>query len=409
MAMAQATAADESAPNHPSAKWMGVIGWLAHNMAVGTTVGSLGVMAASIAERTGMEKETALLGGPLVMLGSALVAPLGGALIARASLRLCMFAGAAAALIGFGLLVLMPSVYTYFGACFLLFGPAMAVTGSLGPATLVTRWFGRNRGLALGLVHVNLLAAALPIACAQVLKHSDAQTVYIVLAALVGVLLVPATLLARDRPPGDVSSSGDAQAPASGLTLGQILARPAFWCLAIASSAIITSIMVLTFGLVTMAEGMGYSRDVGAFLQTVMALSGMAGSILFGWLADKLGGFKGLALLAFDFAVLMALLLLKLPYPVLVGVIALLGLHGAGMVPNVSRALAATLGQESFSRAFGLSSFLSVVFTAAGLYGMNLSFHKLGDYSGSTIGLVALLVVAIPLALTARKWSATRG
>jgi MFS family permease len=196
-----------------------------------------------------------------------------------------------------------------------------------------------------------------------------------------------------------------AQAAPGGLTLREIVSRPAFWCLAVASSAIITSIMVLTFGMVTIAEGMGYTREQGAFLQTLMALSGMAGSILFGWVADRLGGFKGLALLAFDFALLMAMLLFKLPYPALMLVVALLGLHGAGMVPNVSRALTSALGQESFSRAFGMSSFLSVIFTAAGLYGMSLSHKILGDYSGSTVGLVALLLVAIPLAFAASRRS----
>jgi sugar phosphate permease len=316
---------------------------------------------------------------------------------------MCMIAGSVAALLGFALLVFAPSKLTYFGACFLLFGPAMAVTGSIGPATLVTRWFGRNRGLALGLVHVNLLAAAVPIASAKILEHSSAQTVYIVLAVLVGALLLPASFAARDYPPGAQSATDAAHAP--GMTLSEIIRQPAFWCLAIASSAIITSIMVLTFGLVTMAEGMGYTRKDGADLQGIMAIAGMAGSILFGWVADRLGGFRGLALVAFNFAILMLLLLFKLPYPALVAVIALLGLHGAGMIPNVVRALASTLGQESFSRAFGLSSFLSVAFTAAGLYGMNLSHRLLGDYSGSQIGLVALLLLAIPLALSARRYA----
>lgn len=409
--LAHSATEDASAPpNHPKAKWIGLIGWLAHNLAIGTTVASLGVMAAAIAERTGMERETALLGGPLVMLGSALIAPVAGALVARFSLRLCMFVGAVAALSGYVMLALVPSILVYFGACFFLFGPAMAITGSIGPATLVTRWFGRNRGLALGLVHVNLLAAALPVVCSLVLKESNSTgTVYLMLALMIGVFLVPATLAARDYPPdtGTAPAGANAQA-AGGLTLGQIVQRPAFWYLAIASSAIITAIMVLTFGMVTMAEGMGYSREEGAFLQTIMSLSGMVGSILFGWLADRLGGFRGLALLAFDFALLMILLVLELPYAALVVVIALLGLHGAGMVPNVSRALAATLGRESFSRAFGLSSFLSVAFTAAGLYGMNLSHKMLGDYSGSTLGIAVLLLIAVPLALTAGRFATTR-
>ncbi len=408
MAGAAATA-DEGLPIHPNAKWMGLIGWLAHNLAVGTTVGTLGVMASSIAERTGMEKETALLGGPLVMLGASVVSPFAGALIARASLRLCVLAGALAALLGFALLVFVPSKLVYFGSCFFLFGPAMSISGSIGPATLVTRWFSRNRGLALGLVHVNLLAAALPLGASIVLKQYGADTVYVVLALMVGVLLVPAALAARDYPPGVGRDAGNsAQTAAGGLTLGEIVRRPDFWCIAVAASSIITVVMVLTFGMVTMIEGMGYSRETGALFQTIMALVGMAGSVLFGWVADRLGGFRGLALVAINFAILLALLLINLPYPALVVVIALLGLHGAGMVPNASRALASKLGPESFSRAFGLSSFLSVFFTAVGLYGMNLSHKLLGNYSGSTIGLIMLMLIAAPLALAGSRQVASR-
>ena len=285
----------------------------------------------------------------------------------------------------------------------------MSISGSIGPATLVTRWFTRNRGLALGVVHVNLLAAALPLGASIVLKQYGANTVYVVLALLVGLLLVPAALAARDYPPGaDGDAGASNQAAAGGLTIGQIVRRADFWCIAVAASSIITVVMVLTFGMVTMIEGMGYSRETGALFQTIMALVGMAGSVLFGWVADKLGGFKGLATVAVGFAILLALLLLQLPYWALVVVIALLGLHGAGMVPNASRALAAKLGPESFSRAFGLSSFLSVVFTAAGLFGMNLSHKLLGNYSGSIIALIVLMLVAAPMALAGSRPVASR-
>ena len=54
------------------------------------------------------------------MLGSALAAPLAGSLVARSSLRLCMVAGALAALLGFILLAIVPSQPVYFAACFVL-------------------------------------------------------------------------------------------------------------------------------------------------------------------------------------------------------------------------------------------------------------------------------------------------
>jgi hypothetical protein len=133
-----------------------------------------------------------------------------------------------------------------------------------------------------------------------------------------------------------------------------------------------------------------------------MAFSGMAGSIIFGWIADRLGGARGLALLAFNSAVLFTLLLLDLPFAALAVVIGLFGLHGAGMIPNLSRALAHSLGQGSFSRAFGLATACGVPFTVIAVMGMATVYTRTGSYAPAITALAVLLVVAAVLAFTAR-------
>lgn len=189
-----------------------------------------------------------------------------------------------------------------------------------------------------------------------------------------------------------------------GLTVPQILRTPAFWMLAFAAGVVITGIMVMTFNMIPFAESIGIDRNRGALLQATMAFSGMAGSILFGWVADRIGGARGVALIAALMAlVLVALVVSQPPFALALVLIGLFGLCGAGMVPNVSRALAASLGQHSFSRAFGLQSALSVPLTAIGIWAMGASFTRTQSYSTAIFGVAIAMALVVPLALASGR------
>lgn len=382
---------------------MAVIAGISHNVVVGCLMGSFSVMLASVEQRMGVTREMSTVGGPIVIFGSALIASLVGPLMGKYSLRLLMCIGACLSLAGYLILAFTTSYPLYLASYALLFGPSMAIAGSVGPATLVTRWFNRNRGLALGLVHLSIVITVIPVLCNWMLEQHGAQTTYLMLAAIVGVCLVPITLMIRDHPPLSLQPSAagehDAEHQDKSVTVGQILKQPVFWALSLVAALIITSIMVLTFNMVPLAESLGIDRARGALLASVMAFSGMAGSVLFGWIADKIGGAKGLALLAFNSSVLLGLLLLDLPYVALAVVIGLLGLHGAGMIPNLSRALAHSLGREGFSRAFGMSTALSVPFTVIGIMAMATAFTRTGSYVPALLGVAVCLLFAVPIAL----------
>ena len=82
--MQAATAgAEDGAPNHPLALRMGVIAGFSHNAVIGCIMGSFSVLLATAAATSGMTTEQALLGGPAVMLGSSLAAPIAGDAMTR--------------------------------------------------------------------------------------------------------------------------------------------------------------------------------------------------------------------------------------------------------------------------------------------------------------------------------------
>ena len=406
MAAALAASAGD-APNHPNAKWMGLIAGLSHNIIIGCLMGSFSVMLASVETRMGVSRAESSLVGGLVIFGSAIIGAFVGPVMAKYSLRPLMFLGAALMVAGFLILAFTTSYPLYLASYLLLFGPSMALAGSVGPATLVTRWFSSNRGLALGLVHLSLVVAVMPLLCTWMLANYGAQATYLTLAVLTGVILFPATLAIRDYPPGAQLEAAEVAAPDS-LTVPQILKTPAFWAIAMVAGLIITSLMMLTFNMIQIAASLGITGYDAALLQSIMAFSGMAGSILFGWVADRIGGGRGIALIALNSALLLLLLQIDMPYAARAAVIGLLGLHGAGMIPNVSRALAHSLGSESFSRAFGLQAALSVPFTIVGIAAMGLAFDRTGSYGLALNGVALAMLLGIPLALYAASRKLSR-
>ncbi len=276
--------------------------------------------------------------------------------------------------------------------------------GSVGPATLVTRWFTRNRGLALGVVHLPVVIAVLPVALNAYLKSHGAQASYLALGTFAAIALVPLTLLARDYPPGyrkSAATASGARTADGSFTVPQLLAAPRFWALCIAAIASMTSSVVLSALLVPMGVSWGFSRGQAALLASGMSAVGLLGSILFGWIADRLGGARALALIGLDCAILWALLALHWPFPIVAVIVGLIGMHGAGAIPTLSRGLSDVFGQASFSRAFGLNTIIGLPFIALGVIGAASVQAATGSYVPAQLAIAGFFVVAIGLALYA--------
>lgn len=381
---------------------MGVIAGVSHNVVIGTIMGSFSVLLASVQQRLGVSAEEAAAGIPLVLVGSSILSPFVGVLIARLSLRLLMMVGALMTVAGHFLLAFTNSYALYLVAYGLFFGPAFTLSGSIGPATLVTRWFSRNRGLALGLVHLPVVIGVVPWLLERALHTYQPATLYAVIGIFSALAMLPLIMQIRDHPP-----SGETVAPEpaekrttdGSFSIAQLLARPRFWALCLAAIASMTSSVMLGSLLVPMGTSWGFARSDAALLQSIMSLVGIAGSVLFGWVADKLGGGRSLALIGFNCAILWLILLQHPPFVVAAIVIGLIGLHGAGAIPTLGRGLSDAFGQASYSRGFGLNTLIGLPFIAIAVVGSARIFSITGSYDGAITAMAAFFVLAIVFGL----------
>ena len=392
-----------AAPNHPLAVRMAAIAFVAQNAGVGFMFGSFGLLLEPVEAKLGIARDTSSLGMALVMLGMALCAPLVGMLSARFSLRMLMMAGAVMSAAGYALLAVAGTVTAYLAAYGLLIGPGLALVATVSPATLVTRWFDQGRGRALGLVHMPILVAAMPLACAAVLAAAGLAATYMMLAGGMALLVLP-LLAVVDRPP--VVAESVAHESSGGLSEKALLQQPSFWALTLAAAAISTGGTLLVTHLAPMVGGWGFDVAEGATLLSVMALAGIAGSLLFGWVADRMGGAIALAVNCVNQGLLWAVLLLKPNFPVMLVVIGLIGVHAAAITATFGLALSQRLGAASFGRAFGLSSLLTLPFLVAGVPVGAWFYVNTGSYAGAIMTQIAFYAVGAVAAIATAR---TRG
>jgi MFS family permease len=391
----------ESQGNHPLAPRMCAIAFLSYNVVLGCLFGSFGVLVPAVEAKMGVNRDLSSVGLPCVLLGLALTAPIAGALANRFSIRLLMLTGALMNLAGYAILAISPSIILNLFVYALLLGPGQALAAIVMPSTLVTRWYNVNRGRALGVVHMPIVPGAMPLLVNAALRNFGLSATYWLLAAVIAVSLVP-MLFAIDFPPGS-ARAGDKGVPHGeeanqGISVRGLLGSTRFWALSVAAASVICTSTVLSAHLVPMARGWGIDATRSAGLLGVAALTGMAGALSFGWLSDRLGGARTLALLCLDSAILWALMLFEPPVPVLLSIVALMGLHGAAIMPTLGMSLSQHFGRASFGRAFGIAYLVALPFNLLAVPAAAHVYVRTGSYSDALIGMIGFLIIAAVLA-----------
>ena len=394
--------------NHPLAFRMAAIAFVTQNMTVACIWGAFSVLLTAVETRLGVGRELSTLAVPCVALATAVLAPITGMLASRYSLRLMMLSGAVLSVAGFVVLALADSYPLYLVAYGLLLGPGMAV-GAVLPSTLVTRWYAVNRGRALGIVCTPIFIAIVPLLSSWVLQSYGLSATYAMLAILSAAMVVGA-LFVVDHPPaleGASALAAEAGAPVKPVrSMVELLRSPGFWVLTLAFVSSITGSVVITSQMTPMAQSWGLTATLGATLLSIQSLAGITGPVLYGWIADRLGGALALAVLVLVAALLWTLLLIHPNFAGIAVVVALIGVHGAAAVPVLGVALSEGFGRESFSRAYGLVNLLNLPFSVLCVPAAALVYSRTGSYAGAIIGQAGFLALTGLLLLATRRRSA---
>lgn len=173
-------------------------------------------------------------------------------------------------------------------------GLVLVLCGLIINVYLISRWFDKHRGLAIGLVlaGTSLGNAAFPQINAWLLQSYSWQEVFQLLMFVPLALLPVVVLFVRNSPqdnaaPAAGTPSTDVELP--GYTLREALASRNFWivcALAFCTFYSILGMSAVTFVFLRKAE---YAPQLAATGVTILFIGGLVGKIISGYLAEQLG------------------------------------------------------------------------------------------------------------------------
>jgi len=162
----------------------------------------------------------------------------------------------------------------------------------LVPTTTVSRWFVDQRGLALGilLAGLNLAFVTGPRLSAYLIERLGWRNTYLVLGALVWLIAIPGSIFTRFPPPErDAGTRSGRAAQPGGSTFGEALADRRLWLLVTAWLLLGFNQMMMSVHLVSYVSDQGVTLERASLALTILGTGTIAGRILFGMAADRVG------------------------------------------------------------------------------------------------------------------------
>ena len=367
-------------------------------MGAGPVYYAYGNYAVAFGQEFGASRSVINIGFTVVgIVGNIGAAPV-GMMADRLPIRWLAAFGIVGTALGFYLISLADGIWPVV----ILFGTLVALAdiciGTVVTNYILAHWFGRRRGLALGLSLIGTSTAGMifpPVTDALIGTIGWRHT-FVVYALMLLAILPPIWWLARL--PASMPQAERVAAPVGvahkPMSLSALLSLPAFWIISIGCGAVTGANTGLMVSLVTFAKARGLGTAEGSYLISALAITAMCGKALFGFVIDRVG-FR-LALQAGIGCGMLGCLVLATAtaYGQMLAAVAIFGVGLGAILPVWGASLAATVGLPSFGRALGWSRVMwapiSMIFPILAGW----TYDRTGDYGWAWLLYAAILGVA---------------
>lgn len=210
-----------------------------------------------------------------------------GTIVDRFGPKRLMLAGivmAGLALLGLGSTLTLGAFYAFY----FLNALGNVCGGPLPNQVLLSRWFSGARGKAMGAAYlgIGIGGAIVPLAAHALTQALGWRTALQVLGAAMIAIALPTALLVKEAPSGFAAAAAGAAAPAG--SIGAVLRQPAFYLLALGSSASIGAVGGTMQNLkLYLAMDRGLPQASVAEVLSLVLVGSLVGRVVMGWLADR--------------------------------------------------------------------------------------------------------------------------
>lgn len=333
------------------------------------------------------------------------IVPFAGAMADRWGPRAVLTTGAFLVGVGVVMLANMSTLPLFFGSSVLI-GPGQAFIGSVAGSVLVLRLFRKRQGLAIGILNGgdNLITGMVHSLSALLLLQYGWRGALGSLSAgyfVLGVLIW--TVLARDEGRSDENEeprSGEAQEPA----VTRIPWRDKrLWLLILTYIGIYSFVTSIGFHFPAFRQDMGSRADEAAWLYSFSTIIGGFGSILIGWISERLTART--TLVGVVLALMLSSVILWLPVGegALYGWAFFYGIANAGGVALLALTLSELFGDAAIGKIMGFAMVFCMGATVLGNWFTAAVFDNFGGYIAAWQSYTVVLACAAIPAFALRR------
>ena len=400
--------------------WMVAISVMCLGLFSGSGVGSFSLFVTNLQTAFDWGRGEIMLAFTLYYLLTGLAAPLVGLLVDRYGVRGVIAGGSLIAGMGFLSLYALQGLWHLYLAYFFI-GIGHAAIGQVSVSTMVSNWFVKRRGTAIGIMSTGIGLGILVLAplIGSFLIPTFGWNISYAALGLFNISLFPLAIFVVRTRPSDMGLNPDgvvydksiteleaSHIATRGLSLKVALGTSAFWFLCIALLFNGFSAMGVIQNQVPYLQDKGFSLILASSAVTGLGLGSAIGKFIFGWLCDIIKAKQACAISLVLLAIAtIVLILIKPGAPMaIIWLYALIiGLGSGGWLPTMAMMVNRNFGQASYGAIFGMVSLAQSVGVAIGPLFGGYMYDTMNTYHWAFIIMVSLYAIAIPAVLAVRR------
>ncbi|MFC2013759.1 MFS transporter [Chloroflexota bacterium] len=349
-----------------------------------------------------------------------LASPFVGRMVDRYGARKLITLGALISGLGFFWLSFMQDLYSFY-AGYVVIGLGATAMGPIPSTQMVSNWFTKRRGFAIGIMSTGIGIGAFvlaPTVGAYFIPTFGWRVSYLALAILIWLLIIPTALLLAKTKPADIGLYPDgtetpeaaaevnlsSQAP-GGWTISMALKTSAFWLIAVAFTISNFSHTATILHQVNYLTDIGFPVATAAVALGAVGFGSAIGKLAFGWLCDSIPAKYAATIslvLRLSAVILLIVMTSTSPLAMIWLYAILMGMGAGGWLPTMSMVISSNFGIASYGALFGVVCLAQSLGDAFGPLVAGQMFDAMETYFWVFVLLIVLLMAAIPSMLAVR-------